>query len=294
LRSNLFEGIRVNTTTGLYETLQQEMRLRNYSPKTIKAYRTCIHNLANYAKPKHPRDLANNEIHDFLVHLIEKQRLSSGTINQMINALRFLYVELYKRPFVIKDLKRPRKEHKLPVILTELELRRIFEALGNIKHRVMMMLVYSAGLRVGELVHLKVEDIDSERKMIHIRGGKGKKDRYTILADVVLNGLREYWKAYKPKRWLFEGQVTDKPYSLRSAQQVFEQAKKKARIKKQVSIHSLRHAFATHLLEQGTDIRFIQELLGHSSIRTTEIYTHVSKQTIAAIKSPIEQVMHPK
>jgi site-specific recombinase XerD len=215
-------------------------------------------------------------------------------ISQMINAFRFLYVELYKRPLVLADLKRPRKEYKLPVVLSEEEVRSLFDALGNVKHRTMMMLVYSGGLRVGELVRLKPEDIDSKRKMIHVRGGKGKKDRYTMLADVVLDVLREYWKAYKPKVWLYEGQTKGKPYSTRSAQQVFEQAKEKAGIRKQVSIHSLRHAFATHLLEQGTDIRFIQELLGHRSVRTTEIYTHVSKRTIGTIRSPIEKVLQPK
>ena len=195
---------------------------------------------------------------------------------------------------MLTDLKRPRKERKLPVVLAESEVRSRFEGLGNLKHRIVMMPVYSSGLRAGELIRLKPEDIDSERKIIHIHGGKGKKDRYTILAEVVLEGLREYWKAFKPKAWLFEGQVAGIPYSIRSAQQVFEKAKDKAGIKKHVSIHSLRHAFATHLLDQGTDIRFIQELLGHSSVRTTEIYTHVSKRTIATIKSPIEKILHPK
>lgn len=279
----------------LFAALTREMRLRNYSDKTIKAYKSCIRTLASYAAPTHPRDLTSNELHQFFVHhQVEEKKLSAGTISQMINALRFLYVELYKKPFVLNDVKRPRKERKLPVVLSETEVRALFEALGNVKHRIMMMLVYSGGLRVGELVQLKPEDIDGERKIIHIRGGKGKKDRYTVLADVVLEGLREYWKVYKPKVWLFEGQHAGKPYSLRSAQQVFETAKKKAGIKKQVSIHSLRHAFATHLLEQGTDIRFIQELLGHNSVRTTEIYTHVSKRTIAAIRSPIEQVLQTK
>jgi site-specific recombinase XerD len=282
------------TRGGLFDILTQEMRLRNYSLKTIKAYKSSIRSLAQYFDPKHPRELTNEEIHAFLVHQVEIKKLSAGTISQMLNAFRFLYMELYKRPMVLKDLKRPRKERKLPVVLSEEEVRSLFDALGNIKHRTMMMLVYSGGLRVGELVKLKPEDIDSERKMIHIRGGKGKKDRYTILADVVLDGLREYWKAYKPKVWLYEGQTEGKPYSPRSAQQVFEHAKEKTGIRKQVSIHSLRHAFATHLLEQGTDIRFIQELLGHSSVRTTEIYTHVSKRTIGTIRSPIENVLHPK
>lgn len=170
----------------------------------------------------------------------------------------------------------------------------MFDVLGNLKHKVLLMLVYSAGLRVGEVVHLKLADIDSHRKAIHVRSGKGKKDRYTLLSDVVVDLLREYWKAYKPTEWLFEGQKEGKAYSVRSAEKVFEQAVAKARITKEISIHSLRHAFATHLLEQGTDIRFIQELLGHNSLRTTEIYTHVSSRAVANIRSPIERIVQKR
>lgn len=187
------------TRGGLFTVLTQEMRLRNYSPKTIKAYKSCIRSLVAYVEPKNPRELTNEEIRQFLVYQVEEKNLSSGTISQMINAFRFLYVELYKRPLVLADLKRPRKEHKLPVVLSKEEVRSLFDTLGNVKHRTMMMLVYSGGLRVGELVRLKPEDIDSERKMIHIRGGKGKKDRYTMLADVVLGVLREYWEGVQAK-----------------------------------------------------------------------------------------------
>ena len=152
------------------------------------------------------------------------------------------------------------------------------------------MAVYSAGLRVGEVVRLQPADIDSERKMIHVRAGKGKKDRYTILSDGLLAALRDYWRAYRSKKWLFEGQDDGKPIAVRSVQKVFERAVENAHLRKRVSVHSLRHAFATHLLEQGTDLRFIQELLGHASSKTTEIYTHVTKQSIAAIQSLIDQI----
>jgi len=221
-------------------------------------------------------------VRDYLLYEIEDRRLSAGTISQIINSLRFLFVEVYKRPFEIGVIERPKRGSKLPVVLSLEEVRAILEGLGNLKHRVMLMLVYSAGLRVGEVVKLKPEDIDSGRKMIHVQSGKGRKDRYTLLSDVVLEYLRMYWKAYKPRTWLFEGQIPTEPYSVRSAERVFENAAKKAGIQKDVSIHTLRHSFATHLLEQGTDIRFIQELLGHSSVRTTEIYTHVSRKQIAA------------
>ena len=156
------------------------------------------------------------------------------------------------------------------------------------------MVAYSAGLRVSEVVRLKTADIDGERKLIHVHSGKGKKDRYTLLSEVVLEGLRDYWKAFRPKVWLFEGQKDGEPYSVRSAEKVFDSAKARAGITKHVTIHSLRHSFATHLLEQGVDIRFIQELLGHRSVRTTEIYTHVSRRMIGAIKSPIDQIIRPR
>jgi site-specific recombinase XerD len=240
------------------------------------------------------RDLSNEDIRRYILHQIEKENLSAGTINQSINALRFLYVEIVKRPMVLGDIHRPQKGKRLPVVLSLDEVKNIFDSLGNIKHRVMLMLTYSAGLRVSEVVHLRPEDIDSKRKLIHVHEGKGKKDRYTILSDSVLEGLRVYWKVHKPKKWLFEGQTEGEPYSIRSAQRVFECAAEKAGIGKDVSIHSLRHSFATHLLEQGTDIRFIQELLGHSSVKTTEIYTHVSRRHIASIRSPIDQIIHPR
>ncbi|MCL5021036.1 MAG: site-specific integrase [Bacteroidetes bacterium] len=281
-------------TPGLFEVLRRELKLRNYSYKTFKAYRSHLREFTKYISPKHPRDLNEQDVRDYLLHLIQDKKLTAGTIGQVISAIRFLYVELYKRPFAIAGIPRPLKEQKLPVILSLDEVRRIFAGLGNKKHRIMLMLVYSAGLRVGEVVRLKPENIDSDRMMIHIRGGKGKKDRYTILSGVVLEGLRDYWRAYRPERWLFEGQEKGKPYTVRSAERVFEKAVKKAGVSKCVSIHSLRHAFATHLLEQGTDIRFIQELLGHSRVRTTEIYLHVSKKDLGQIRSPIDIMMQPK
>jgi len=278
----------------ILQVFEQELRIRNYSPKTIKSYLSCLRSFENFFKPRKLSELSNENIREFIIHKIEKEKLSAGTVNQTINALRFLYVEICKRPIVLGDIHRPQKGKRLPVVLSLDEVKSIFDSLGNIKHRVMLMLTYSAGLRVSEVVHLKPEDIDSKRKLIHVHEGKGRKDRYTILSDAVLEGLRVYWKVHKPKKWLFEGQTEGEPYSIRSAQRVFECAAEKAGIRKEVSIHSLRHSFATHLLEQGTDIRFIQELLGHSSVKTTEIYTHVSRRQIAAIRSPIDQIMHPR
>lgn len=279
---------------GLFEVLRQELKLRNYSYKTLKSYSSHIRGLVRYFAPRHPRNLNEQDIRKYLLHLAEEKHLTAGTIGQAISAIRFLYVELYKRPVVFDGIPRPLREYKLPVVLSLEEVRSVFDALGNIKHRIMLMLIYSAGLRVGEVVRLKPADIDSDRMMIHIRGGKGKKDRLTILSEVVLEGLRSYWKVYHPEKWLFEGQEKGKLYSIRSAEKVFDMAAEKAGIRKNVSIHSLRHAFATHLLEQGTDIKFIQELLGHSRVSTTEIYMHVSKKAIGQIRSPIESIIQPK
>jgi len=225
----------------LFDVLRQELKLRNYSYKTFKSYRCHLRDFVKYFTPKHPRDLCDEDVRSYLVHLIEDRHLSAGTIGQIISAVRFLYVVLYRRPFALEGIPRPLRACRLPVILSLEEVKKLFDALGNLKHKIMLMLVYSAGLRVGEMVRLKPEDIQRDRMMIHIRGGKGKKDRYTVLSEVVLEGLRDYWKAYRPKKWLFEGQVEGKPYSIRSAERVFEKAAEKACIERHVSIHSLRH-----------------------------------------------------
>jgi site-specific recombinase XerD len=223
--------------------------------------------------------------------LIETEGFAASSVNQVFNAIRFLYVELYKMPYAVGAIPRPKKEKKLPVVLSGEEVKRIMESTANLKHKALLMLIYSAGLRVGEATRLRPEDIDSDRNLIHIRGGKGKKDRYTILSTTVLSTLREYWKAHRPERYLFEGQETGKPYSIRSIEKVFSRAAQRAQIGKEVTVHTLRHSFATHLLEQGVDLRYIQELLGHGSSKTTEIYTHVSRRTLGQIQSPLDKIM---
>lgn len=196
---------------------------------------------------------------------------------------------MLKKKFVY-EVKRPRKDKKLPVVLSKEEVAKIISSVDNIKHRAILMLVYSAGLRVGEVVRLKPEDIDSKRMLIHIKGSKGRKDRYTLLSEKTLEVLRAYWKKYKPEKWLFGGAREGRYLSIRSVQKIFEQACKRAGIRKEITIHGLRHSFATHLLEGGTDLRYIQELLGHKDSKTTEIYTHVSTQSLGKIKSPLDSI----
>lgn len=279
---------------GLFEVLTRELRLRNYSAKTIKAYKSCLRSFIDHFKPRHPRALSENDIRNYLLYLLEEKQSASTTVNQVFNALRFLYVDLYKMPFVIASVPRPKKEHKLPDVLNQEEVIKILNAVDNLKHKTILMLIYSAGLRVGESVRLKIEDIDSKRKVIHLRGAKGKKDRYTLLSDVVLEKLREYFKQYRPKEYLFEGKEDRKHLSERSVQSVFERAVKTAGIRKPVSVHTLRHSFATHLLESGVDLRYIQELLGHASSKTTEVYTHVSQKALGKIVSPLDTALNLK
>ena len=276
-----------NRRPGLFETLRREMRLRNHSHKTIKAYQSCLRTFVRYIEPKHPRDANDADIRSFLLHLTEDEEYEASTINQMINALRYLYVELYKRPMVLGNIPRPKKARKLPNIMSQHEIVRLFGAMENLKHRALLMVAYAGGLRVGELVRSRV---DGERNMTHVRGAKGRKDRYTLLGEAAYRVLQEYCTQYRPRDWLFEGDSPWRPLSVRTAQEIFVAAVRRAEIQKHLTFHSLRHSFATHLLEAGTDLRYIQELLGHSSSKTTEICTHVSQRKVAEIHSPLDQL----
>jgi len=274
----------------LLEVLVKELTLRNYSPKTTKAYKSCIRSFVKHFSPRHPRDLTNDDVRSYFLFLLEEQKRSAGTVNQVFNAIKFLYVELFHLPFVIETLPRPQKERKLPDVLNIGEIRNIFAAVQNLKHRIMIMLAYASGLRVSELVQLRIEDLDVQRGLIHLRSAKGKKDRFTVLPPTMIPLLHQYAQDYRlgNSGWLFPSGMSPRHLATRSIQAVFERAVVSAGITKPVSMHTLRHSFATHLLESGTDLRYIQELLGHQSLRTTEIYTHVSNRQISKIRSPIE------
>ena len=271
---------------GYLEILKKELITRRYSAKTIQSYIHYNQEFLVFSK-KIPVQITDPDIKKFLASLVDEQKVSTSTLNVAISALKFYYGEILKQHYVY-EIKRPKKDKKLPVILSRDEIARILSSVTNVKHRSILMLAYSAGLRVGEVVKLKIEDIDVERKLIHVRAGKGRKDRYTILSDTALLTMAEYKCKYRPHGWLFPGANPEKHITTRTAEAIFDKACKNIKIKKNVSIHSLRHSFATHLLESGISIRYIQELLGHKSSKTTEIYTHVSNTELSKIKNPLD------
>ena len=228
-----------------------------------------------------------------MLWLIEQRGYTEKHIHSTVNAVKFYFEKLLNRQSEFYDLPRPKKPWKLPSVLAESEVLLLIQSIENLKHRSLVMAGYSAGLRVSEIVQLKAADIDSKRRMIHINAAKGKKDRMVPLARKFLETLRAYYKVYTPKEWLFEGQYGG-PYSTRSVQNIIKEAKEKAGISKQGSTHMLRHSYATHLMEGGTDIRIIQEILGHNSISTTMRYTHVSKKELGRIESPLDKLQWEK
>ena len=244
----------------------------------------------NYYSKKDLLEISEEDIKKYLLYLVEKRKVSASYQNQVINAIKFYYEKVCGRkklPYITID--RPFQDKILPTVLSEEEVMRILNSVTNIKHKAILLTIYSAGLRISEVINLKVADIDSSRKAIIIKGAKGKKDRNSILSDKLLLFLREYFKLYKPKMWLFEGQ-TGEQYSDSSIQAIFRDACYKAKIQKKATVHTLRHSFATHLLERGTDLRYIQELLGHSSSKTTEIYTHITHKGMEQVKSPLDNL----
>lgn len=216
------------------------------------------------------------------------------TKQEAVNSIKFLYNNILKQNELAINPVRPKDEKKLPEVLSQKDILRILSNVSNIKHKAVLFLTYSAGLRVGEVVRLRITDIDSDRMLIHIVQGKGRKDRYSALSQTALEVQKEYVKRYKPEEWLFPGDDENKHITERTVQRVFENIKDKAGIHKKVSVHSLRHSFATHLLEGGVDLRYIQELLGHQSSKTTEIYTHVTEKGIMNIQSPLDKIMTGK
>lgn len=271
----------------------KHLKANNYSMNTIKNYYSCFYTYIYYCYI-HKIDYLNvggKEINDYVVKIAMHNKHSTNTSHQMINAVLYYYRNVLKVEGMemVNTIQRPQRDSKLPKVFNKKEVETIINNCINIKHRAMISLLYAGGLRAGELINLKVADIDGQRKLIYIRKGKGAKDRTTMLSDKLLELLRTYFKEYKPQNYLFEGQYGG-PYTTSSLRAILSNACKKGKIRSKPTLHWLRHSFATHLLEAGTDIRYIQELLGHNSSKTTEIYTYVSTKNIENIKSPLDDL----
>jgi site-specific recombinase XerD len=265
------------------------MEREHYAQKTIKSY---VSTVAQFAKfhGKCPSKLDDIHIGQYLDDLC-KRRASSSTINITHSALRWFYSRVMKRAWNDQVFRRPRRKKRLPEVLSPEEVKAIINSTNNLKHYALLMLLYSSGLRPGEVTKVRSADIDAERMMLRVRQGKGYKDRYTIISPICLQVLRRYWKAYRPKGgWLFEGMIQGEPYSVRSLQELFRRARQKAGIRKHVSPHSFRHSFATHLLEEGVDTLTIKELLGHKQLQTTAVYLHVRQSRLTKLENPLDRI----
>ncbi len=263
-----------------------KLELKRYANNTVKTYVQCFEKFINAQKETDLLRINEQDVQAYLQKMIQEKK-SNSYVNQMINSIKFYYEVVKQMPNRFYSVDRPFKEHTLPQVLSKQEVKDIIEATSTIKHKCILSLMYSSGLRIGELLALKPEDIDSKRMLVRVNQGKGKRDRLTLLSEKVLVDLRVYFKQHKPKNWLFESPKGDN-YSTTSVRKILYKASKTAGIKKHINPHMLRHSFATHLLEAGTDLRYIQTLLGHKSSKTTEIYTHVATNTFAIIKNPLD------
>jgi site-specific recombinase XerD len=268
---------------------EKKLIIQRYSKATCENYISCVSQFLQLALKRftHPEDVSAAEVEKYVFWLIEKKKIGDSYQRMIVASIEKFYSLVLEKPMRLKHLYPKRKAHVLPEYLSKAEIKRMLEVENNIKHTCILEILYSGGLRLSELLNLKISDIDSSSMVIHIRMGKGKKDRKVMLSAVLLDHLRKYYKAWNPSAFLFEGQHGGQ-YSERSVQAVVRDTARKAGIRKQVSPHTLRHSFATHLLENGTDIRFIQELLGHQSVKTTEIYTHIVDISKSKIKSPLD------
>ena len=270
------------------DQMQRDMVLRNLSPKTQYLYHHAARGLENHFK-KPPDQLDKNDVKAFLHFIVTDRKLSQSSLKIHYSALRFLFETTLGKAWVFDGVPYPKTAKTIPHILSKSEIQRLFDATVTLKQKAMLMVTYSAGLRIGETARLKITDIDSSRMLIRVSRGKGNKDRHTLLSRKALETLREYWKAYRPKDWLFQRESNPLEHvPVATIHTVFARAKRAANLRKPASCHTLRHSFATHLLEAGVDLHTIQLLLGHSSIRTTTVYLHVSNRTIAKVVSPLD------
>jgi site-specific recombinase XerD len=274
----------------LRDQMLADLQLSGATQRTQKTYLREAGNLAKYFN-RSPADLGEGELKEYMLYLMKERHLSAGTFRFYVAALKFLYRTTLKREWAVEKIRYPRAKRKLPIVLDLSEVESLFAVTPNLKHKVILMITYSSGLRASETARLKITDIDSKRMMVRIGQGKGGKDRYSILSQTTLEHLRQYWRKYHPTEWLFNGAEKNDPISTNSIQQLFYKAKKRAGITKPASVHTLRHSFATHLIEAGTSLHHVQLLLGHRSPTTTPVYLHVSRLNLAQIISPLDKTV---
>ena len=272
----------------LKQRMREDMQLRGLSPHTQKEYLMRVTLFARYFR-KLPDKLGEEEIRAYLLHLVNEKHASHAVLNTTYYALKFIFETTLKRPWEVRKVPHPKKPQRLPVILDKGEVQKLLSVTTNAKHKAMLMMAYGSGLRVSEVARLKVSDIDAARMTVMVREGKGAKDRYTILSRVALDTLTKYLRRYRPTSWLFPGMIPGRPMTTSSIGLVIKAARKRAGITKRATMHSLRHAFATSLLEGGTDLRHVQLLLGHRSLKTTALYLHVSRKDLGTIVSPLDE-----
>lgn len=266
--------------------MKKELTIRNYSRQTVDNYCSAVRHFSKYVMNNEVQKVTGTVLKDYFHYLKLVKNASYSTLKLHLAALRFLYLNILRQEIDFDFYLKIRKPEKLPVVLSVTEVQRLLDSIPNLKHKTILSLIYGCGLRISELVRLKCTDIDKDRMLVRVEQAKGKKDRYVVLSENLLELIRKYYRAYKPTDYLFEGQKASKPYSTTSIQSLFRNTKKKAGITKKATVHTLRHSFATHLLDQGTDIRYIQELLGHKNLATTQIYTHISTFNLKKVKSP--------
>ncbi len=275
--------------TTLRRRMIEDMKLKNLSPRTIEIYARRVAAFARHFG-RSPKVLDREDVRSFLLHLVQEKHVSWSVYNQTVAALRFLYEVTLDRHGVMVRVPCPKQPKRLPTVLSLEEMARFFAAILSIKHRAILMTAYAAGLRISEVVALRVDDIDSQRMVLRVRQGKGRRDRNVMLSPRLLALLRDYWKVVRPTEWLFPGDIPGRPITVGSVHRICVQAAHAAGLGKHVTVHTLRHSFATHLLEAGTDIRTIQVLLGHRNLKTTAIYTHVSPTAVEATRSPLDRL----
>ena len=272
----------------LIDAFTRSLELRRYSPKTRRVYLHHVRTFLKHAAVANCDELTPEHACRYLAHRVHNEELSRGYHAQAVAALRYLFVQVLRQPLMPDDIPTPRTERKLPRVLGREDTMRILGSVTNPKHRAILMLLYSAGLRAGEVVRLRLGDLNPERGLIRVRSGKGRKDRYTLLSPRAFQAVRDYLATTTPTSWLFPGARPDRPITVRSIESIMTTACRRAGLEGAATPHTLRHSFATHLLEAGTDLRYIQELLGHTSPETTQIYTHVSQRVLGRIRSPLD------